>query len=399
MTLAYVLNWLELFFRWFHVIAAIAWIGASFYFIWLDNSLEEPSEEKKAKGVKGDLWSIHGGGYYEVTKYRLAPPKQPKTLHWFKWEAYVTWLTGMVLMVLIYYVGAQSYLVDASKLALTTPQAIGLSVGSLILGLAVYEGLIRTPLRRDNRLFGVVLFLLITLYAWAMTSIFSGRGAYIQVGVMIGTIMAGNVLLGIIPAQKGLVRAVENGETPDPEPALLAKLRSTHNNYFTLPIIFIMISNHYPMTYGHELNWLVLATLGGISAFARHFFNLQHQGKTQVWILVVALFALAALASVMAPQQTTRSAADTNGEAVSLISEADMDRLVVEHCAACHAQSPSSSQFSSPPAGMVFESGEDMLKFRNPVIQSVESGYMPLGNPTNMTDEERQQVVDWMQAQ
>lgn len=397
MTFAYLLNWLELFFRWFHVIAAIAWIGASFYFIWLDNSLEEPPEEKKAKGVKGDLWAIHGGGYYEVAKYRLNPPKQPKKLHWFKWEAYVTWLTGMVLMILIYYVGAQAYLVDASKLPMTTLQAVGLSIGSLVLGLAVYESLIRSPLRQDSRLFGLVLFVLLTVYAWAMTSVFSGRGAYIQVGAMIGTIMAANVLLGIMPAQRALVNAVNAGTEPSPEPALLAKLRSTHNNYFTLPIIFIMISNHYPMTYGHELNWLVLAMVGGVSAFARHFFNLRHQGKTQVWILVASLVGLAGIAGWMTPQAQPGNIAD-DGATNTVISSARMESLVVEHCTVCHSSSPSSSMFSSAPGGLIFRNGEDTLAMPDRVITSIQTNYMPLSNQTNMTDEERNEVVDWIRA-
>lgn len=395
MTTAYLLNWLELFFRWFHVIAGVAWIGASFYFIWLDNNLEEPPKEKKDKGIKGDLWAIHGGGYYEVAKYRLNPPRQPEKLHWFKWEAYTTWMTGMVLMVLIYYVGAQSYLVDTQRFPMSTPLAVSLSLVSLALGLAAYEAMIRSPLRRDGRVFGIVLFGLLTLYAWAMTTVFSGRGAYIQVGAMIGTIMAGNVLLGIIPAQRALVEAVNEGTEPDPEPALLAKLRSTHNNYFTLPIIFIMISNHYPMTYGHEWNWLVLALLGGISAFARHFFNLRHQGKTQVWILVVALVGLAAVAWWMAP----RPMADTteSGEPAAVISDARMDELVEYHCAACHAASPSSPMFSSPPAGLVYTQGDEILPSADRVITSIRSGYMPLGNPTSMTDDERNEVIRWIE--
>lgn len=395
MTTAYLLNWLELFFRWFHVIAGVAWIGASFYFIWLDNNLEEPPQEKRDRGIKGDLWAIHGGGYYEVAKYRLNPPRQPEKLHWFKWEAYTTWLTGMVLMVLIYYVGAQSYLVDSQNFPMSTLQAVSLSLASLLVGLAVYEGMIRSPLRQDGRVFGLVLFVLLTLYAWAMTSVFSGRGAYIQVGALIGTIMAGNVLLGIIPAQRALVRAVNAGTEPDPEPALLAKLRSTHNNYFTLPIIFIMISNHYPMTYGHELNWLVLALVCGISAFARHFFNLRHQGKTQVWILVVALTSLAAVAWWMAPQ--TAAPGTAQEDSAELISESQMDDLVVQHCTACHAASPSSSMFSSAPGGLIYTSGEDTLSTADRVITSLRTQYMPLGNPTNMTAEERDAVIQWIE--
>ncbi|MFC3851242.1 urate hydroxylase PuuD [Salinispirillum marinum] len=399
MTMAYLMDWLQLFFRWFHVIAGIAWIGASFYFIWLDNNLREPPQWKKDKGIKGDLWAIHGGGYYEVAKYQLGPEEQPETLHWFKWEAYTTWLTGMVLMVLIYYVGAQAYLVDASKFAFTTPQAVMLSVASLLVGLAIYEALLRSRLRRNGMAFGIVLFLILTFYAWLMTSVFSGRGAYIQVGALIGTIMAGNVFLGIMPAQRKLVAAVQAGETPDPAPALMAKLRSTHNNYLTLPIIFIMLSNHYPMTYGHELNWLVLAAIGAISAYARHFFNLKHQGKVQPAILVIALVALAGLAFLMAPPSAQTAVSEERSNAMANVSTAQIDDILQARCATCHATNPSSTMFSAAPAGLNFEHSDQLLVAADRAVTSMRSGYMPLGNMTGMTDEERALLIDWVAAQ
>lgn len=400
MTMAYLMDWLQLFFRWFHVIAGIAWIGASFYFIWLDNSLREPPQWKKDKGIKGDLWAVHGGGYYEVAKYHLGPEEQPETLHWFKWEAYTTWLTGMVLMVLIYYVGAQAYLVDASKFAFTTPQAVMISVVALAMGLAVYEGLLRTPLRRNGMAFGLVLFLILTAFAWVMTSLFSGRGAYMQVGALIGTIMAANVFLGIIPAQRKMVAAVQAGETPDPAPALMAKLRSTHNNYLTLPIIFIMLSNHYPMTYGHEWNWAVLAAICAISAYARHYFNLKHQGKVQPAILVIALVALAGLAFLMAPPSATQTTvSDERAAELSAISVGEINGILEVHCAGCHAASPSSPMFSSPPAGLVFENTDHLMAMTDRVVTSMRSGYMPLGNMTGLSGEERALVIEWITAQ
>jgi len=392
MTTAYLLNWLELFFRWFHVVAGIAWIGASFYFIWLDNSLEEPPLEKQQRGIKGDLWAIHGGGIYEVAKYRLAPPSMPKHLHWFKWEAYTTWLTGMVMMVLVYYIGAQAYLIDPTKYAFSTGQAVGLSLGSLGVGFVVYELLVRSPLRTSGWLFGLVLFALLVAYTWLMTQFFSGRGAYIQVGALIGTIMAGNVLLGIMPAQRELVRAIEAGEEPDPRPAQFAKLRSTHNNYFTLPLIFIMLSNHYPMTYGHEHNWLVLAAIGAISALARHFFNLRNQGRFQPWILVASAISLLALAAWMTPASIPRDSS------VPLASEARIDNLMELRCATCHARQPSDELFSEPPAGLVFVKAEDALRHSETVITSMKTGYMPLANRTEMSDEERWEVIHWLQA-
>lgn len=420
MTMAYLMDWLQMFFRWFHVIAGIAWIGASFYFIWLDNNLEEPPQWKKDKGIKGDLWAIHGGGYYEVAKYQLGPEQSPPHLHWFKWEAYTTWLTGMALMILIYYVGAQAYLIDHTKFAFSTPQAVGISLASLALGMAVYEALLRTPLRNNGLGFGLLLAVLLTFFAWAMTSMFSGRGAYIQVGALIGTIMAANVLLGIIPAQRGLVAAVERGEEPDPEPALMAKLRSTHNNYLTLPIIFIMLSNHYPMTYGHQWNWAVLAAICIISAYARHFFNLRHQGKVQPAILATALVALAGLAFLMTPAsrpanatmtseiaQVKETTAAANSSASSTdagtgtaadVHTAQIDRILEERCATCHATRPTDSMFNSAPAGLVFENPTQATAIADRVINSVRSGYMPLANRSNMTDEERETLINWIEA-
>lgn len=407
MTLPYLMDWLQLFFRWFHVIAGIAWIGASFYFIWLDNNLEEPPQWKKDKGIKGDLWAIHGGGYYEVAKYALGPEQSPRHLHWFKWEAYTTWLTGMTLMILIYYVGAQVYLVDATGFAFSTPQAIAVSLGSLIGGMAVYEALIRSPLRHNGLAFGLVLAILLTAFAWAMAQLFSGRGAYIQVGALIGTLMAGNVLLGIMPAQRGLVNAVERGETPDPEPARLAKLRSTHNNYLTLPVIFIMISNHYPMTYGHEWNWAVLAAIGGISAYARHFFNLRHQGKVQPMILVTALIALAVLAWLMTPPATSptepvpQAQADSQTEqsgTAAVSPQAQMNTIVQNRCATCHAQTPSDELFNSPPAGLIFDHVDQVVPMADRVLNTLRTGYMPLANRSGMTDEERAALIAWLES-
>ena len=425
MTTAYLMDWLQMFFRWFHVIAGIAWIGASFYFIWLDNNLEEPPQWKKDKGIKGDLWAIHGGGYYEVAKYALGPEKSPSHLHWFKWEAYTTWLTGMVLMILIYYVGAQIYLVDATKFAFSTSQAVVLSLLSLAIGMGVYEGLVKTPLRHNGLAFGIVLAMLLTFFAWVMSVLFSGRGAYIQVGALIGTIMAANVLLGIMPAQRALVNAVEKGEAPDPEPAKLAKLRSTHNNYLTLPVIFIMLSNHYPMTYGHEWNWAVLAAIGCISAYARHFFNLRHQGKVQPMILATSLAALALLAFVMTPSrsptietaQASQSDMETKTAAQDSIAHnqnsdqpidmanadlnetqrARMDEILETRCATCHATQPTDSMFNSPPAGLILTDTSKALPLADRVLNTLRSGYMPLANRSGMTDEERASLIGWLE--
>lgn len=387
---AYFYEWLNLFFRWFHVIAGVAWIGASFYFVWLDNSLEEPPQWKKDKGIGGDLWAIHGGGFYEVAKYKLGPEAMPANLHWFKWEAYTTWLTGMVMLWVVYYVGAESFLIDSSRMDFTQGEAIAAGLGFIAAGVGIYELMVRSPLRHNGKMFGLILFAILVFASWAANQIFSARGAYIHVGAIIGTIMAGNVFFGIMPSQRALVEAVQRGEAPDPKYGAFAKLRSTHNNYFTLPLIFIMISNHYPMTYSHEYGWLVLAAIGFISAFARHFFNLRHRGEVKPMILVLAAIMLAALAAVMAPAKIEAKAGET------VLSDAQAMSIVEQRCTACHAQQPTNPGFASAPAGIVLESAEQVLAVKDKTIPALQTGYMPLGNLTGMTDEERQALLVWL---
>ncbi|MBL4797422.1 MAG: urate hydroxylase PuuD [Oleispira sp.] len=387
---AYFLEWLNMFFRWFHVIAGIAWIGASFYFVWLDNSLENPPQWKKDKGIGGDLWAIHGGGFYEVAKYKLGPEKMPENLHWFKWEAYTTWLTGMVMLWIVYYIGAESFLIDSSRMDFTQGEAIAAGMGFIIVGVAVYEAMVRSPLQKNSKLFGLILFAFLIFMSWFAFQIFSARGAYIHVGAILGTIMAGNVFLGIMPAQRALVDAVQRGESPDPKYGAFAKLRSTHNNYFTLPIIFIMISNHYPMTYGHEQGWLVLVAIGFISAFARHFFNLRNQGVSKPSILVIATIMMAALAAAMVPAKIEAQ----KGEVI--LTDAQAMVIVEQRCTSCHAVSPTNAGFASAPAGIVLESAEQALAVKGKMIPALQTGYMPLGNLTKMTDQERQQLLVWL---
>ena len=387
---AYFLEWLNMFFRWFHVIAGIAWIGASFYFVWLDNSLENPPQWKKDKGIGGDLWAIHGGGFYEVAKYKLGPEKMPENLHWFKWEAYTTWLTGMVMLWIVYYIGAESFLIDSSRMDFTQGEAIAAGMSFIIVGVAVYEAMVRSPLQKNSKLFGLILFAFLIFMSWFAFQIFSARGAYIHVGAILGTIMAGNVFLGIMPAQRALVDAVQRGESPDPKYGAFAKLRSTHNNYFTLPIIFIMISNHYPMTYGHEQGWLVLVAIGFISAFARHFFNLRNQGVSKPSILVIATIMMAALAAAMVPAKIEAQ----KGEVI--LTDAQAMVIVEQRCTSCHAVSPTNAGFASAPAGIVLESAEQALAVKGKMIPALQTGYMPLGNLTKMTDQERQQLMVWL---
>ena len=393
---AYILEWLQLILRWLHLITGVAWIGASFYFVWLDNHLEDPPHWKKDKGIKGDLWAIHGGGIYEVAKYDLAPEKKPETLHWFKWEAYSTWLTGMVLMILVFYVGADAYLIDRRIAELSQSQAIGTGLGFILGGWVLYELLCATPLARNGYVLGLVLIGLAVMTAYSLTHLFSGRGAYIHMGAIIGTIMAGNVFRVIMPSQRALIAAIEAGGTPDPSWGLKAKVRSTHNNYFTLPLLFIMISNHYPMTYAHEHNWLILLAIIAITAFARHYFNLRHRGINKPIILVVTLLATAALAWAVMPKPAPISdSADTRSQVNALAAQ----KILTQHCTNCHSSRPTDEVFTTAPMGVMLDTIEQMQQWA-PLIKAhtVDSMDTPLLNKTGMTPAERATLGEWIDA-
>ena len=387
----YLNDWVSLLLRFLHVVTAIAWIGASFYFIWLDNTLQTPPKWKQDKGVSGDLWAIHGGGFYEVAKYRLAPEQMPDTLHWFKWEAYSTWITGFLLLILIYYIGADAYLIDPNKVDLSQTTAILISLTILAGGWIIYEAACRSPLIQSGLGFGLVMLVLLTLLAWGLDHIFSDRAAYLHIGALIGTCMAANVLTVIMPSQRALVAAVEKGETPDPRFGLNAKRRSVHNNYATLPVLFIMLSNHYPMTYGHEYGWLVLGCIILITAWARHFFNLRHQGVVKPWILISAFVAFAALAWVLMPQPTAQNTTTER------LSDRQAIALIKDKCASCHSQAPSDDVFTVAPAGVTYDTEQEILNWL-PRIQArvVISKDMPFMNKTQMTELQRSQLADWI---
>jgi len=292
-------GWGNLLFRWLHVIAGMAWIGASFYFIALDNHLEPPKDPHDAeRGVGGEAWEVHGGGFYRVEKFRLVPGRLPEPLYWFKWEAYTTWLSGFALFIVVYYSHATSFLIDTSVADLTAWEAIALSVGGIVLAWFVYDGLCRA-FERDEALLAILVFAFICASAWASWNLFAPRAAYLQVGAMIGTMMVGNVFFVIIPAHWELIRAKEAGREPDPRWNTRAKTRSVHNNYLTLPVVFAMLSNHFTFTYGHRNGWIALVALMAIGALVRHYFNLRHRGLN-VWpILGIAAAGIVAIAIVM----------------------------------------------------------------------------------------------------
>ena len=438
---AYLLDWVALFFRWFHVIAGVAWIGASFYFVWLDMSLRKPPQWKADKGISGDLWAVHGGGFYEIAKYKLEPEEMPKTLHWFKWEAYTTWLTGMAMLAIVYYFNATAYLIDPSKVAFgSSIGAISTSLLFLFGSYFLYEVIVRSRLGKNSLIFSSIIFILLVIACWGSYQLFSDRASFIHIGAILGTVMAGNVFFGIMPAQRALVDCVRRGVKPGKEVAdlaLQAKNRSLMNNYFTLPLIFTMISNHYPMMYSHAHGWLVLVFVGIITATVRHYFNQKHLGHHKpkfLWIPALATVLLiiwmrpapveplpAASASVSTANATPDTTSDTTPpvtagsadnsemsaatetgaaneaatEVVPVSASADDAIMNIVHtrCTTCHAAQPTQQGFAAPPAGIILQTPADMKIHQAKIVTAVQTGYMPLGNLTQLTDAERQQLV------
>ncbi len=390
----YIVEWLSLIGRWVHMITGIAWIGASLYFVWLDNHLRPPESGADAeRGVGGEVWAVHGGGFYHAQKYKVAPPALPGDLHWFKWEAYTTWMSGIFLMALIYWYGAEVYLIDPSVAQLSKPVAIGLGVGVLVAGWVVYDLLCKSPLGRDDKVLGAVLFVLIVFAAWGLCQVFSGRGAYIHFGAMLGTIMVANVLFVIIPGQRDLVQAKKEGREPDPIHGITGKQRSVHNTYFTLPVLFVMISNHYAMTYGHEYNWLILVAISLAGALIRIYFVARHFGKASPLPAGAAALLMIGLIVAIAPRQSSTAMSASAG------TFADVQRIVTERCAGCHATQPTQPGFTSPPKGVAFDTPEDIVAKAEQIHQqTVLSNVMPIGNLTKMTAEERAVLGAWYAA-
>jgi uncharacterized membrane protein len=388
---AYTNSWLDLLARWLHVIAAIAWIGSSFYFIALDNHLRPPKEERDSEeGVGGEAWEVHGGGFYHVQKYKVAPRTLPEPLLWFKWEAYTTWLSGFALLIVLYYVNADTYLIDTRVADLSPWQAIAISIALLGAAWVVYDGLCRV-LGGNELLLAAALLAFVAASAWGCGQLLSGRGAYIQVGAMVGTMMAGNVFVVIIPAHWELVRATQAGREPDAAAGLRGKQRSVHNNYLTLPVVFTMISNHFPFTYGHSHAWLVLVALMVIGAWVRHFFNLRHTGRT-VWVIpVTAAIGIAGVAVAIRPKDHKASA---GGASVAF---AQVGPIVAQRCAVCHSAQPTYSGIDTAPKGVAFDSPAEIhAQAARIQQQAIDSTAMPLANVTKMTQPERDLLARWI---
>ena len=387
---AYVVDWLSLLVRWLHLIAGIAWIGASFYFIMLDNSLAAPAKaDDVARGVHGELWAVHGGGLYQSQKYLSGPKGEPlsNNLHWSKYEAYTTWLSGMALLAIIYWYGASTYLIDKSVLDLTPTQAIGISMGAIVGGWLFYSAMCKLFDGKEAWLAGSLLVFVIAV-DWGLFQVFSARAAFLHVGAVLGTIMAANVFFVIIPGQKKMVAEIRAGREPDPTPGRLGKQRSVHNTYFTLPVLFIMISNHYPMTYSHPHGWAVLAAIMVAGALIRQFFVLRHRGQQRPMLAVAGVLLLLGVFVVLAPSPPKAN----TGKSASF---AEIKVIVAERCASCHAAQPTQAGFAQPPKGLMLETSEQVLAHAPKIAESVASRYMPIGNLTQITDAERERIASW----
>ena len=371
----------DLVLRLLHVVAGIAWIGASFYFIRLDLGLRPPEDEADAaRGVGGEYWGVHGGGFYHSQKYLVAPPKLPDPLHWFKWEAYTTWLSGFALLVVLYWLDAGDRLVDPSVADLEPWQAAALSGAGILLAWVVYD--LACRVLRDDRYVAAAVAVLVTASAFAAGQLFAARASFLQVGVMLGTLMAANVFFVIIPAHRELVRARQEGREPDVEAGVRAKQRSVHNNYLTLPVVFTMIAGHFPVAFGQERAWLVLLAIFALVVAIRHFFNLWHQGRRAWWLLGAAGAGAVALTIALAPDDVEAGAAPSDAAAAS---------IVAQRCATCHSG-------AAAPLGLRLENVEQMRQNADRIEAMVASGAMPPGNATGLTDDEREQLVAWAQA-
>ena len=388
--------WSEMIVRWVHVIAGVAWIGSSFYFIALDLSLKPGKELPKE--ANGQAWQVHGGGFYNMVKYLVAPSKMPDELTWFKWEAYSTWISGMALMSLVYYGSTSLYMIDLEVLDITQGQAVLLSLGGILFGWVVYDGLCRSPLGRNDLVLALSGLIFLIVLSYIYTQIFSHRGAFMQMGISIGTMMVANVAMVIIPGQKKVVKALKAGEEPNPIYGARGKQRSLHNNYLTLPVIFVMLGVHYPIIFATEYSWLILGLILIIGALIRHFFNTKHKGlPAPYWTWLAASFLVVcciSLSYVGWPTNEDYEISNLNLSKDEVHNSAV--ELVIERCSACHAKEPVWDGLAFAPKGVYLETEAQILKMANEIYwQSAASWAMPPGNIIWLDDEERALLSEW----
>ena len=388
----FLLDWLDLIVRWIHIIVGIAWIGTSFYFNWLDSKLDRSIIKDD---IEGELWSVHSGGFYNINKLK-GPPKQfPKELHWFKWEAYTTWISGFVLLIIVYYLNSESILIDKKINDISTFTAIIISVTFLLGSWFIYDFLCKSKLINNTFTFSLICLILASLLSYVLTKIYGSRAAYIHVGACLGTIMAANVFQVIIPSQKNMVNSALENKKPDLKKGISAKNRSIHNNYITLPVLFIMISSHFPFTYGHKYNWLILILISIIGASVRHYFNLKNKKQHKIWILPAAAIGMICLSLYVSIPKINKNIDNNNLN--EIISFNEVNNIIKYRCGVCHASKPTFDGFDEAPLGIIFDSPEDILNNIDKIkAQSIDSDIMPPGNLTGMTKDERNKINSWI---
>lgn len=418
---AWLQQWLSLLLRWAHFITGIAWIGASFYFNWLENHLQRRVQQGQNDGsiapdpiegdpkagdpiagdsISGDLWAVHGGGFYYLQKYRVAPQHLPEPLHWFKYEAYFTWITGLALLIVVYYWDARLFMLDPSVSGISAVGAVGLGFAAMLVSWLVYDRICRSPLRRHAVWPGALIAAWFVLLAYVLSHYLSGRAAFIHVGAAMGTVMVANVFFVIIPAQRELVAALVGGRTPDAGKGMDALLRSRHNNYFTLPVLFSMISSHYPSTYSGANNWLFLAVFSLSAVGIRHWFNVRHLPQHSKWLLPASVLVLLCLVLATLPWPGTAKFAGGQGAPATVLATSQIMPVIAARCAGCHSSQPTVSGITTAPLAIAFDTADEVEAQAERILQAaVVNRTMPLGNLTAMTEAERAQLAQWYAGQ
>jgi uncharacterized membrane protein len=386
---SHLMEWLNIIVRVMHFTFGIAWIGASFYFVFLENALNRT--ENIRDELAGNLWAVHGGGFYYLEKYKVAPKAIPKHLHWFKYEAYFTWLSGFSLLFIVYYFNASALLIDKNVLDISSAAGVSIGIGSFIVAWIIYDLLCKSPLIKQPILFAVLGFILLIGFAYFYAHVFSSRAAYIHFGAMIGSIMVANVFFVIIPSQKAMVKAAKENKPLNPQLGKNALARSLHNNYFTLPVLFVMVSNHFPSTFGYKYPWLILAVISLGAAGIKHYLNLREKKQQSVWVMPISVIILLAACFVSAP------AANPNA-CKSSVGFTEINQIVQTRCISCHSSKPTDDIYKVAPNGVMYDTPNDIVKKKDLIMQRVVlTKTMPQNNKTNMTEAERDLIRCWIE--
>ncbi|WP_310558373.1 urate hydroxylase PuuD [Flavobacterium sp.] len=386
---SHMMEWLNIVIRLMHITFGIAWIGASFYFVFLENALNRTEDVRDE--LAGNLWAVHGGGFYYLEKYKVAPKTIPKHLHWFKYEAYFTWLSGLCLLFVVYYFNASALLIDKNVMDISATQGILIGVGSFVVAWIIYDVMCKSALIKNQLAFSIIGFLILLGFAWFYCHVFSARAAYIHFGAMIGSVMVANVFFVIIPGQKEMVRCAKLGIPLDPSLGKKALARSLHNNYFTLPVLFVMVSNHFPSTFGYEYPWLILAIISLGAAGVKHYLNLKEKKQLNVWILPVSILILFAATFISAPSTDPY-------ECKKEVSITEVQEIIQKRCVQCHSSNPTDDVYKVAPNGVMYDTPEEIVKKKDLIMQRVViTKTMPQNNKTNITEEERNTIRCWIE--